>query len=86
MIPARPGSSVANAEQAKLTGDVVVAKDSNVGVMVAHQALIDDDEDGIKMIQVGSGTGILSIGSASYHPTISMRHYYQSAEHITKPT
>ena len=91
MIPARPGSSVANAEQAKLTGDVVVAKDSNVGVAVAHQALIDDDEDGIKMIQVGSGTGILSIGSASYNTynninatLLSKRGAYNQAYLIAK--
>ncbi|MEL0640703.1 hypothetical protein V6260_08805 [Pseudoalteromonas aliena] len=67
MIPARPGAQVAGAEQAQVSGDVVVAKDTNVAVAVAHQALIDDDEDGLKMIQVGSGTGILSIGSASYN-------------------
>ena len=66
MIPARPGAQVAGAEQAQVY-DVVVAKDTNVAVAVAHQAPIDDNEDGIKMIQVGSGTGILSIGSASYN-------------------
>ena len=56
MIPARPGAQVAGAEQAQVSGDVVVAKDTNVAVAVAHQALIDDNEDGIKMIQVGSMT------------------------------
>jgi hypothetical protein len=66
MIPARPGAQVVNAEQATVSGDVVVAADGALGLAVAHQALIDDDEDGIKMIQVGSGIGILSIGSASY--------------------
>ncbi|WP_029773716.1 hypothetical protein [Pseudoalteromonas sp. TB51] len=72
MIPARPGAQVAGAEQAQVSGDVVVAKDTNVAVAVAHQALIDDNEDGIKMIQVGSGTGILSIGS----------NYYKTYENI----
>jgi hypothetical protein len=91
MIPARPGAQVANADQATVSGDVVVAKDSNVAVAVAHQALIDDDEDGIKMIQVGSGTGILSIGSASYNTydnmnatLLSKRGAYNQAYLIAK--
>lgn len=67
MIPARPGAEVTNANQATVNGDVVIANDSTLAVSVAHQALIDDNDDGIKMIQVGSGTGILSIGSASYN-------------------
>lgn len=91
MIPARPGAQVANADQAQVSGDVVVAKDTNVAVAVAHQALIDDDEDGIKMIQVGSGTGILSIGSASYNTydnmnatLLSKRGAYNQAYLIAK--
>jgi hypothetical protein len=91
MIPARPGAHVAGADQATVAGDVVVAKDTNVAVAVAHQALIDDDEDGIKMIQVGSGTGILSIGSASYNTydnmnatLLSKRGAYNQAYLIAK--
>ena len=91
MIPARPGTEVANAEQAKVSGDVIVADDSKVAVAVAHQALIDDDEDGIKMIQVGSGTGILSIGSTSYNTydninatLLSKRGAYNQAYLIAK--
>ncbi len=91
MIPARPGAQVAGAEQAQVSGDVVVAKDTNVAVAVAHQALIDDNEDGIKMIQVGSGTGILSIGSASYNTydnmnasLLSKRGAYNQAYLIAK--
>lgn len=91
MIPARPGATVINAEQAKVSGDVVIAKDTNVGVSVAHQALMDNNEDGIKMIQVGSGTGILSIGSASYNTydnmnatLLSKRGAYNKAYLIAK--
>jgi len=91
MIPARPGAQVAGAEQATVSGDVVVAKDTNVAVAVAHQSLIDDDEDGIKMIQVGSGTGILSIGTASYNTydnmnatLLSKRGAYNQAYLIAK--
>jgi hypothetical protein len=66
MVPARPNTTVANAEQATVKGDAVIADNAELAIAVAHKALIDDDEDGVKMIQVGSGTGILSIGSVSY--------------------
>ncbi|MBA6291924.1 hypothetical protein H4J58_15765 [Colwellia sp. MB3u-70] len=91
MIPARPGTEVANAEQVKVSGDIVLADDSTLAVAVAHQALIDDNEDGIKMIQVGSGTGILSIGSTSYNTydnvnatLLSKRGAYNQAYLIAK--
>ncbi|WP_394129025.1 hypothetical protein [Shewanella maritima] len=66
MVPARPGTSVENADNVVMKGDAVAGTDASQAVAVAHQALIENDEDGIKMIQVGSGTGILSIGSVSY--------------------
>ncbi|MCL1077293.1 hypothetical protein D5R81_04755 [Parashewanella spongiae] len=67
MLPATPNTTIEGAENVTVKGDVVVASsDPKVAVAVAHQALLEDDEDGVKMIQVGSGTGILSIGSASY--------------------
>lgn len=66
MMPARPGADLANTEQVVIKGDAVVGDNANLAVAVAHQALIENDEDGVKMIQVGSGTGILSIGSISY--------------------
>ncbi len=50
----------------KQDGNVVVGKDAKAAVLVAHQSLIQDEEDGIKMIAVGSGIGILSTGSGSY--------------------
>ncbi len=71
LLPAKPNQEVVGAQDVKVSGDAVVAKtDTKVAaqaaVAVAHQQLLEDDEDGIKMVQVGSGTGILSIGSASY--------------------
>jgi hypothetical protein len=66
MIPARPGVELANTEQVVVKGDAIVGDDANLAIAVAHKALIDSDDDGVKMIQVGSGTGILSIGSISY--------------------
>ncbi len=93
MIPARANSEVQGAENVAVEGDVIVAPagDTNVAVTVAHQQLIDDDDDGIKMIQVGSGTGILSIGSAGYTTynnnnatLLSKRGAYNQAYFIAK--
>ncbi|RYV02382.1 hypothetical protein SOPP22_10030 [Shewanella sp. OPT22] len=67
MMPATANTPIEGSENVTVKGDVVVSpSDANTAVAVAHQALLEDDEDGVKMIQVGSGTGILSIGSASY--------------------
>jgi len=66
MVPARPGVELPNSEQVVVKGDAIVGDNANLAVAVAHQALIENDEDGVKMVQVGSGTGILSIGSISY--------------------
>jgi hypothetical protein len=66
MVPARLGVELANSEQVVVKGDVIIGDNANLAVAVAHQALVENDEDGVKMIQVGSGTGILSIGSISY--------------------
>ncbi|MDO6639009.1 hypothetical protein ACFL6Z_02455 [Pseudomonadota bacterium] len=66
MVPARPGAEQVDSDDVLVQGDAIVADDASLAVAVAHQALIENDEDGVKMIQVGSGTGILSIGSVSY--------------------
>ncbi len=66
LIPAEPGKSIPNADTVTVKGDVVIGNDDVSAVAVAHQALIAEEEDGIKMIKVGSGMGILSVGSASY--------------------
>ena len=65
LLPARPGDNVQSSDVV-VKGDAVAAADDNAAVQTAHQLLMEDDGDGIKMIQVGSGTGILSMGSASY--------------------
>ncbi|MBA6389916.1 hypothetical protein H4J38_03880 [Colwellia sp. BRX10-3] len=66
LIPAKAGQSIPNADKVTVKGDVVVGTDDVAAVAVAYQALIEEEEDGIKMIKVGSGMGILSVGSASY--------------------
>jgi hypothetical protein len=66
LIPSEPGKSIPNADTVTVKGDVVIGTDDVSAVAVAHQALIEEEEDGIKMIKVGSGMGILSVGSASY--------------------
>jgi hypothetical protein len=66
LIPAKPGQTVENADNVTVKGDVVVGTDDVAAVAVAYQVLIEEEEDGIKMIKVGSGMGILSVGSASY--------------------
>ena len=66
LIPAKSGEIIPNADTVTVKGDVVVGTDDVAAVAVAYQALIEEEEDGIKMIKVGSGMGILSVGSASY--------------------
>lgn len=67
LVPARADSNIAAAQaNVTITDNLVIAENDKEGVQVAHYSLIEDDEDGVRMIQVGSGTGILSIGSASY--------------------
>jgi len=66
LIPVKAGQSIPNADTVTVKGDVVVGTDDVAAVAVAYQALIEEEEDGIKMIKVGSGMGILSVGSASY--------------------
>ena len=66
LIPAEPGTSIPNADTVTVKGNVVIGTDVVSAVAVAHQKLIEEGEDGIKMIKVGSGMGILSVGSASY--------------------
>lgn len=66
LIPAEAGKSIPNADTVTVKGDVIIGDDDVSAVAVAHQTLIEEEEDGIKMIKVGSGMGILSVGSASY--------------------
>jgi len=66
LIPYEQGKSISNADSVTVKGDVVIGSDGISAVAVAHQTLIEEEEDGIKMIKVGSGMGILSVASASY--------------------
>lgn len=69
LVPARsatPPATQGNVEVVK-EDSLVIADNERDGVAVAHASLIEDDADGVRMIQVGSGTGILSIGNASYN-------------------
>lgn len=69
MLPARPGQAIANQDKVQVKEDMVIAKDAKdapTAVAVAQAELLEDNEDGVRMIQVGSGTGILSIGTSSY--------------------
>ncbi|MCK8044451.1 hypothetical protein MSG37_06110 [Shewanella sp. 1CM18E] len=70
---------------------LVVATDAKAAVLVAHKSLIEDDGDGVKMIAVSSGVGILSTGSASYETyenrnasLLSKRAAYTKAFQIAK--
>ncbi|RUO75763.1 hypothetical protein [Idiomarina seosinensis] len=90
MAPARPGQSVDSGDTVT-DGNVVVGSNENQAVAVAHQQLVDNNEDGIRLIQVGSGTGILSIGSAFYQTydnlnatLLSKRAAYNQAALIAK--
>lgn len=67
LVPARADSNMTTANaNVEVKDNLVIAENDKDGVQVAHYSLIEDDEDGVRMIQVGSGTGILSIGSATY--------------------
>lgn len=90
MTPARPGESVESADVVT-KGNVVVGKDEKTAVKAAHQQLVDENQDGIRLVQVGSGTGILSIGSSSYNTydnmnatLLSKRGAYNQAALIAK--
>ncbi len=80
-----------NTDDVKEVGDLVVAADPKAAVLVAHQSLIEDEGDGVKMIAVGSGIGILSTGSGSYETyenrnatLLSKRGAYMKAFQIAK--
>lgn len=66
LIPAKPGQAVENASSVQVKGDIIVGDDDVAAVQVAHQQLLEEDDAGIKMIQVGSGTGLLSVGTSDY--------------------
>ncbi|MAD54709.1 MULTISPECIES: hypothetical protein [unclassified Idiomarina] len=90
MTPARPGQEVESTSTVT-EGNIVVGNNEKEAVAVAHQQLVDNSEDGIRLIQVGSGTGILSIGSAFYQTydnmnatLLSKRAAYNQAALIAK--
>lgn len=66
MVPARPGQAVEAQSEVVVEDGVVIASDEATAVNVAHQQLIDNTQDGVMTIAVGSGVGLLSTGSASY--------------------
>lgn len=90
MAPARPGNAVDTAGVSS-DGTVVQAENDQQGVAVAHQQLMDSNSDGVRLIQVGSGTGILSIGSVGYQTydnlnatLLSKRGAYTQAAMVAK--
>ncbi|EOU2461672.1 hypothetical protein ACNTOD_000555 [Vibrio navarrensis] len=94
LVPATDASSetqAVNTDGVKEVGNLVVAADPKAAVLVAHQSLIEDEGDGVKMIAVGSGIGILSTGSGSYETyenrnatLLSKRGAYMKAFQIAK--
>jgi len=66
MVPARPGQAVEPQGDVVVEDGIVIAADEATAVSVAHQQLIDNTQDGVMTIAVGSGVGLLSTGSASY--------------------
>ncbi|TDE20578.1 hypothetical protein E1100_20620 [Vibrio owensii] len=94
LVPATDAPSetqAVNTDDVKEMGDLVVAADPKAAVLVAHQSLIEDEGDGVKMIAVGSGIGILSTGSGSYETyenrnatLLSKRGAYMKAFQIAK--
>lgn len=89
MLPARPGQAVPAG--AVVDGDIVVATDDVTAVQAAHQSLIENTEDGVRLIQVASGIGILSAGGAHYQTydninatLLSKRGAYNQAYLIAK--
>lgn len=94
LVPATAASESVNGVdtgEVKEVEGVIIADDATSGVLVAHQNLVEDDEDGIKMIAVGSGIGILSTGSSSYETyqnrnatLLSKRAAYMTAFMVAK--
>jgi len=66
MMPARPGQAAPTSGDYEVKDNVVVANDEATAVTVAHQNLMENTQDGVMTIAVGSGIGVLSTGSASY--------------------
>lgn len=64
MIPARPGQAAP--ADVVVDGNIVVANDDATGIQAAHQSLLETNEDGIRLIQVASGIGVLSTGGSHY--------------------
>ncbi|MDO6498376.1 hypothetical protein [Photobacterium sanguinicancri] len=94
LVPATAPAAEAQAvdtSAVKEVGDIIVAEDPKAAVLVAHQSLIEEEGDGVKMIAVSSGIGILSTGSGSYNlyenrnaTLLSKRAAYMTALQIAK--
>ncbi|WP_026972845.1 hypothetical protein [Aliagarivorans marinus] len=67
LVPAtsEQGQALVSNELEPVDG-VIFADSEPQAVATAHQMLLQEQADGIQMISVGSGIGILSIGSADY--------------------
>ena len=93
LVPATSATEAQSVDttEVKVVDNVIVAEDPKAAVLVAHQNLIEDEGDGVKMIAVGSGIGILSTGSGSYNvyenrnaTLLSKRGAYMTALQIAK--
>lgn len=67
LIPAKPGQQVELKGEVKSEGDIVVAEHETDAVAIAHQQLLEEEDDGIKLITVSSGVGIVAVGTATYN-------------------
>jgi hypothetical protein len=86
MVPARPGVEVKHQGMVVSKEKVVAATSESEGVETAHHQLIDEPFDDIRYIKVGSGIGILAIGTANYElynnsnaSLLSKRNAYNTA-------
>ncbi|NGN97857.1 hypothetical protein G5S52_09360 [Grimontia sp. S25] len=94
LVPATAASAeitTVDTSNTREVDDVIFAENAQSGVLSAHQSLVEDGEDGVKMIAVGSGIGILSTGSSYYNnydnrnaTLLSKRGAYTKAFQIAK--
>lgn len=94
LVPATADASeiaAVDTSSAKEVDDVIIANNAQSGVLAAHQSLVEEGEDGVKMIAVGSGIGILSTGTSTYNSyenrnatLLSKRAAYTKAFQVAK--
>lgn len=94
LVPATASAEESQAVDTTAVKEVdglIIADDPKAAVLVAHQSLMEDEGDGVKMIAVSSGVGILSTGSGSYNvyenrnaSLLSKRQAYVKALQIAK--